>query len=933
MDPPTPKDFLYHLTQGNYQAALDLANELNLDKDIVYKSQWDNLDKKVISSKDIQLLEAVQDDAWVIAQCLETIANPWQIELQILNLGNTRAQERTQPIISDWEFNPDETVITDQDKVWLRSRLYFLRYLDRLSTFVKIWSNSPETQKTNSFAESYGQFRDCNLIAQAIDYARTENNIGLDAIFMHHGQEVLPQRLFILSQIPETADPSRFDLPHVSVDHEDRWIEEPWRPEKDPVESEAFSNIDQLVPDHINYLSRLQQSIQSTEYPTSAKVIAQWYKDRAHAMDSVGLSSQALELIRYAQVMGVSSLEDTANDYEWLCKYVYSSQTLTQNEDQIITLDQFKRMGSFEILEGLLSDTNTNRIVDDMKRMVLPWLEVCRKRQSIDTTDTKDNDYEEEDDERPEFLLYRWLLEESTEHLSWCCQVFEYSKPSLPVEERIIKDEIDLSRLVLAVVYSSDGSMEYLVRIFECLPIFETEDTDPVEPVNMASLLPLAGTPLGLFTALQSVGRNELTPIMDLLQTHLMAAEVLARYHATVPLRWYLSDQTAETQRQLCIRMASQAAGGVESGGAQFDRDDDWRELLDDMLRLYEDGNGIFGKLDPVEIMEIFYSSLLRCGRFRLANELMLGSTVGRIMDINKAEKLVIDAEREFFDNATTGNMYAGNMKMALDCLKVLPATSEIKKEIDLIEATHALTSEYRIADRSGNVLMPIQIRQASNRLDLISKLINTRQGIYRQHEDVLKLTHKLGYQNDTLAQVKVLSMLAGAALVDEEYETSFKLCQATVEKAQLDLPQKPKSYKDEMKQAAWQICFNFGKMDAYCDYNRRMDALAMALVLSPVEYVHDVLIVWRKLEQERAASGLPVDDPMSLDMSRYDAQVQESYGWNGLLQNTKKHQWSLGDLLKGSVHHDDSSSGNDKGINGVRKRDQLRNMVGGWLF
>ncbi|KAI9008855.1 secretory pathway protein Sec39-domain-containing protein [Phycomyces nitens] len=926
MDPPTPKEFLFHLDQADYEAALEIATQLDIDKDIVYKTQWNNL--KHITSKDVQLLHAVQDDAWVIGQCLETIGDQWQLELEILNLGNARAQERSLPIISDWQFNPDETTITDQDKVWLRSRLYFLRYLDRLSTFVKIWSNSPATQQT-SFAESYGQFRDCNLIAQAIDYARTENNVGLDAIFMHHGQEVLPQRLFILSQIPETADPSRFDLPHVSVDHEDRWIEEPWRPEKDPVELDTFGDIEELAPEHLDYLGRLHQSIQSTEYPTSAKVIAQWYKERAHAMDSVGLSSQALELIRYAQVMGVSSLEDTANDYEWLCKYVYSSQTLPQAEDQIITLDQFKRMGSFEILEGLLSDTNTNRIVDDMKRMALPWLGVCRKRQAVKKEEEEEED---DDDERPEFLLYRWILDASTAHLSWCCQVFEHSKPSLPVEDRIIKDELDLSRLVLAVVYSSDGSMEYLVRIFECLPIFEPEDIEPVEPVDMASLLPLAGTPLGLFTALQSVGRNELTPIMDLLQTHLMAAEVLARYHATVPLRWYLSDQTAEAQRQLCVRMASQAAGGVESGGAQFDRDDDWRELLDDMLRLYEDGNGIFGKLDPVEIMEIFYSSLLRCGRFKLATELMLGSTVGRIMDINKAEKLVIDAEREFFDNATTGNMYAGNMKMALDCLKVLPATSEIKKEIDLIEATHALTSEYRVADRAGNVLMPIQVRQAPNRLDLISKLINTRQGMYRQYEDVLKLTHKLGYQNDILAQVKVLSMLAGAALVDEEYETSFKLCQTTVEKAQMEPANKSKAYKDEMKQAAWQICFNFGKMDAYCDYNRRMDALAMALVLSPVEYVHDVLVVWRKLEQERAASGLPVDDPTSLDMSRYDAQAQESYGWSGLLQNTKKHQWSLGGLLKGSVHQDDMA-GHERGVNGVRKRDQLRNMVGGWLF
>jgi hypothetical protein len=76
-----------------------------------------------------------------------------------------------------------------------------------------------------------------------------------------------------------------------------------------------------------------------------------------------------------------------------------------------------------------------------------------------------------------------------------------------------------------------------------------------------------------------------------------------------------LEDQPVSSQRQLCIRIASQAAGGVESGGARFDQDDDWRELLDDMLRLQDDGKGVFGKLGSEEVLEIFFSSLLRCGR------------------------------------------------------------------------------------------------------------------------------------------------------------------------------------------------------------------------------------------------------------------------------------------------------------------------------
>lgn len=54
---------------------------------------------------------------------------------------------------------------------------------------------------------------------------------------------------------------------------------------------------------------------------------------------------------------------------------------------------------------------------------------------------------------------------------------------------------------------------------------------------------------------------------------------------------------------------------------------------------------------------------LLNPLEFRLAKELVVGprSMVG----LEQAEKLVIDAEREFFDNSTTGNMNADNMKKA----------------------------------------------------------------------------------------------------------------------------------------------------------------------------------------------------------------------------------------------------------------------------
>lgn len=606
MEQPTTRDFLIHLEQGNYQAAIDLANELKLDKDLVYKAQWNRIKEErgpKLQTKDVELLKLVEDDAWVINTCLDTCVNEWELQKEIYSIGLARIITLTQPIIKD--LTP-QSQLTSKDKTLLRSRLYLLQYADRLETFHKIWpslSSQNEQTEDASFASGFAQFRDVNLIAQALEFARSENHVALDAIFMHHGRYVLPQRLFILSQIPETADPSSFDLPHVTQDHEDIWLEEPWRKEQDIVEEDWVQDMIHLqVQEEIDYLNRLEGSIQTTEYPTSSKVIADWYIDRARAADKIGLSSTALEIIRYAQVMGVTGIENQISEYEWLCKYVYST-TPSLTDNTCVDLEKFQQLSNYEILKGLLRNTDSVSIVDDMMRLALPWIEVSKKR-------TGAND-------KNDLLLYRWLLEIAVgdNHLDWCCSVIEKSKPSIPVEDRIIKDDLDLSRLVLAIVYSSDGNMEYLVRLFECLPIFSDVTENNNEPIDMADMIALANTPLGLFLELQNVGAFGLTQMMDTLQNHLGSAEVLARYHASVPLRWYLQDQSLEAQRQLCIRMSSQAAGGVESGGAQFDRDDDWRELLDDMVRLRDEGEGIFGKLDSAEILEIFFSSLLRCGR------------------------------------------------------------------------------------------------------------------------------------------------------------------------------------------------------------------------------------------------------------------------------------------------------------------------------
>lgn len=580
MEQTTASDFLFHLNQGSYQAALDIARELQLDTDVVYKTQWRKrcADKTPATwhAEDLDLLKNIRDDAWVVRTCLELVVDDWSLQQTILELGKQRVEANNSLI---------------------QAQHYFDRYIHRLETFIDLWPSLSATEA--SFGKQYQDFRDANLVAQAMEYARMENSVALRTLFSRHTDEIIAYRLAILSEIPETADPSNFDLPQVLDGQEAEWIvKDGWDEEtRDTIEHESLA-----YPAH--------------EYPTSADTIAQWYMDRCMAANRMGLCSQALEWARYAQAMGVADLKEQQKRLDWLCKYVYTSGNVTDHAGNLIDLDVFDRISSYEIMEGLLQRTDASRIVDDMLGLVIPWLNQIKTRPRKHQME----DEEEDEEERPEMLLYRWLLDTAARHLDWICLVLEQSKPTLPDDERIIKDDLDLSRLALALCYTIEGDIHLLVRIFECLPVFDLwEIGDAQEGEEQVSSIASLGTqqsPLGLFLALQSVKYHGLTQMMDTLQNHLSSAEVLSRYHASVPLSYFLTTPSVESQRQLCIRMASQAAGGVEEGGKQFDSDNDWRELLDDMMRLRGvENDDVFGLLSRTEVFEIFFTSLLRNGR------------------------------------------------------------------------------------------------------------------------------------------------------------------------------------------------------------------------------------------------------------------------------------------------------------------------------
>lgn len=68
-------------------------------------------------------------------------------------------------------------------------------------------------------AKYFSKFRSCNIVHQAIEYARDEDSIALEHLFSYHGKDVLPHWLPLLSNFPETTNLRDFEpvIPEIGL--------------------------------------------------------------------------------------------------------------------------------------------------------------------------------------------------------------------------------------------------------------------------------------------------------------------------------------------------------------------------------------------------------------------------------------------------------------------------------------------------------------------------------------------------------------------------------------------------------------------------------------------------------------------------------------------------------------------------------------------
>ncbi|GAA6031922.1 hypothetical protein JCM8097_003338 [Rhodosporidiobolus ruineniae] len=609
-----------------------------------------------------------------------------------------------------------------------------------------------------------------------------------------------------------------------------------------------------------------------------------------------------------------------------------SSHSPEEAEEPPLTLAYYRSLSPLQIIALSVAPCSPANLASTVRRLVLPYLGVLESRQERAEEGSGEGLARRLLNEWVLTLPAETKGGKGGEGggMARLLALFEASKPTLPLGARILANDADLARLALACLYGAGGeegramSEEEVVamgRVFECLPAFsdavegeegegegEGEEKVDLFALSRPPALPAGRypTPTHLFSApggLATAPPPALSPLLDTLDLHLSLLESFHRFSLPLPLSWFLvAHDDKEKQRRAATRLARTAAAGGSGGWrggegreGEFESEDEWEGLMEFMAECTgvagasteeeeeeerkggkekRDEKGLgraFWRLGREEVLRIFFGGLLGAGRFSLARSLFAPSSGAAPppLEPGVVEQLVVEASREFYDNAEEGSLHRGEMKMAYECLSAAPQqTPLIRRERAFIEATSRLCSFRLPSPSTGLPLVPHELRHAPDRLGLVALLLAHNPDASKHPEMVLELVWKLGYPHGGVAEVRTLAMLADAAVGMEEWATAAEMTERAAAVVEALRKRRGRSISvstslsneaaedqdaDAAAEYAWKAAFQLGKHAAWTDVERRKEAVGRALVLCPPERIAAILPLWTELEREVA--------------------------------------------------------------------------------
>ncbi|ORY80224.1 hypothetical protein BCR35DRAFT_91985 [Leucosporidium creatinivorum] len=330
-------------------------------------------------------------------------------------------------------------------------------------------SPRPSTPPTTSTPPcSLSTFLTEPLDDPSLSLAATSSLAPLLTLITRHSTLLWPLRTQLLHAIPEWEEPSSY-LPLLTGvsptdGREIKWVGQPWRAEPEFLEK---------------VFEAPQPGEEDLEDRRTAEELTRVYRERIESVAEMGLVSVALGLVQHCASVEVPGLEELGEELSLLSRLVYDrpppSSEQEEEDEGPYTLTHWRSRSPSQILALYLSTSTPSTIAPTIRRLVLPYLSVLESR--LERSGTPDPSL-------PARLLNEWILalaSSSTkgtpiDRLKLIESIFQNSKPTLPLPQRLVRNDEDLARLALSILYgSTESTSEALVlmgKIFECLPAF-----------------------------------------------------------------------------------------------------------------------------------------------------------------------------------------------------------------------------------------------------------------------------------------------------------------------------------------------------------------------------------------------------------------------------------------------------------------------------
>ncbi|XP_014586788.2 NBAS subunit of NRZ tethering complex [Equus caballus] len=839
----TPEELYQRKIESEeYEEALSLAQTYGLDTDLVYQRQWR---KSAVNIASIQnYLSKIKKRSWVLHECLERVPENVDAAKELLQYGLkgtdleallaigkgaddgrfTLPGERDIDGIAYEELSsPNEepakrkrekdvkkrrellklvnfSKLTLEQKELCRCRLKLLTYLDRLATYEEILG-VPHASEQRYDAEFFKKFRNQNIVLSARTYARESNVRALEILFTYHGSDLLPHRLAILSNFPETTSPHEYSvlLPEACYNGDSLMII-PWHERKHRdkdwcEELECRMVVEPSLQDESEFLYAAQPEL--LRFRTSqlaVEKVMDWYQSRAEEIEHYARQVDcALSLIRLGMERSIPGLLALCDNLVTLEALVYEAGC-----DLTLTLKELQQMKDIEKLRLLMNSCSEDKYVTSAYQWMVPFLHRCEKQSPGVANE----------------LLKEYLVTLAKGDLKFPLKIFQHSKPDL--QQKIIPDQDQLMAVALECIYTCERSdqLSLCYDILECLPQrgygHETEVT----------------------TALHD--------LVDQLEQILSVSELLEKHGLEKPISFVKSTQSSsEEARKLMVRL-TRHTGRKQPPVSESH----WRMLLQDMLTMQQN---VYTCLGADACYEIFTESLLcssRLENIHLAGQMMhcsacsmnppasvahKGRTQYRV-SYQKSIDLVLAASREYFNSSAS--LTDSCMGLARCCLQLITdRPTAIQEELDLIQALGCL-------EEFGVKILPLQVRLCSDRIGLIKECICQSPTCYKQSAKLLGLAELLRIADEDPEERRgqVLILLVEQALRFHDYKAANVHCQELM----------ATGYSK-----SWDVCSQLGQSEGYHDLAIRQELMAFALTHCPPSSIELLLAASSSLQTE----------------------------------------------------------------------------------